>query len=146
MMMLQSTSCCGCRAEPIHFDLRKSSKIRWTQTLLRSIPKTVPNSNFTYTELHGLTTIDDPAFGLVAGQKVDILRILINSVVPAIIFDKESVLQQTLTLADLAKSLASSKRLKRAILLLLLPNAVVVSLPFRSGSHFDNEYTLLLEC
>jgi hypothetical protein len=75
----------------------------------------IEGTNFT-TAVYYATTIDNPAFGVKAGQQVQILLLQINSDIPVFIFGPEETVQFTTPMADMAESIAGSTELQNRIL------------------------------
>jgi len=73
-----------------------------------SMDPTSNDSNVTTTLLNG-TTLNNPMYGVQAGQKVDILLISINSNVPTIIVGPTEIALNAEKVANLALSIASSE-------------------------------------
>jgi hypothetical protein len=87
----------------------------------------IEGTNFT-TAVYYATTIDNPAFGVRAGQQVQILLLQINSYIPVFIFGPEETVQFTAPMADMAESIAGSTELQNRILEFLeIPRAPAVS-------------------
>jgi hypothetical protein len=75
----------------------------------------IEGTNFT-SAVYYATTIDNPAFGVKAGQQVQILLLQINSYIPVFIFGPEDTMQFTAPMADMAESIAGSMELQKRIL------------------------------
>ncbi|KAL3925866.1 MAG: hypothetical protein SGILL_000115 [Bacillariaceae sp.] len=81
------------------------------ESSLDSMTKTLSNLNVTYAEVKGATTLENPAFRTKAGQKVDILLLMLNSCIPTDIIGATEIEQYTQPLADMALDIASSQEL-----------------------------------
>lgn len=83
----------------------------------------IEGTNFT-TAVYYATTIDNPAFGVKAGQQVQILLLQINNYIPVLVFGPEETIQFTAPMADMAESIAGSTDLQNCILeFLQIPRA-----------------------
>ncbi|CAB9497417.1 expressed unknown protein [Seminavis robusta] len=71
---------------------------------------TIPGTTLT-TAVYEVTTLDNPVFGVKAGQRVQLLLLQINSDIPTAIFTASQITQNTVPLAELAKTIASSDEL-----------------------------------
>jgi len=80
------------------------------QAQLDSMMDPIPGTNLTTTVLEAVTT-DNEAFGVKAGQKVEILLLKTNSNVPTVIVGQDVTSQYVQPLADLALDIASSSTL-----------------------------------
>jgi hypothetical protein len=80
--------------------------------------RSIEGTNFT-TAVYNVTTIDNPAFGVKAGQQVQILLLQINSYIPVSVFGPEAIMQFTAPMADMAESIAGSTELQNRILAFL---------------------------
>jgi len=70
----------------------------------------IANSNLTTARLEG-TTIDNPSFGVSAGQKVEILLLNLNEDITTLVVGKGKVEEYTQPLADMTKHIASNQEL-----------------------------------
>jgi hypothetical protein len=84
----------------------------------------IEGTNFT-TAVYYATTIDNPAFGVKAGQQVQILLLQINSDIPVLVFGPEETMQFTAPMADMAESIAGSTELQNRILKFLEISPIV---------------------
>jgi hypothetical protein len=65
--------------------------------------------------VHYGTTVDNPAYGVKAGQQVQILLLQLNSDIPVFILTEEDILQHTEPLASLSELLAGNEELQNRI-------------------------------
>jgi len=70
----------------------------------------VPGKTLTTATVTG-TTLDNPVFGVKAGQKIEILIIRANSPIPSWVVFQSVLEQQKVPLAELARDIAGSKEL-----------------------------------
>lgn len=70
----------------------------------------ISSTNLT-SAVYTATTIDNPAFGVKAGQRVEILLLQINSVLPTFILLKSQIQELTPRFVDLVDDIASSTEL-----------------------------------
>ena len=77
---------------------------------LDALIEPITNSNLTTARLSG-TTIDNPSFGVAAGQKVDILLLNLNEDITTLVIGKDTVEEYTQPLADMTKHIASNQEL-----------------------------------
>lgn len=78
--------------------------------LTDSARRTVTNRNFTYA-VYNATTIDNAAYGVKAGQKVQILELRVNGNIPTVLISTNAVRSQTIPLAEAAVGIMSSAEL-----------------------------------
>lgn len=71
----------------------------------------IPETRGLTTAVFQATTINNVAFGVKAGQKVEILLLQINSDIPTLLFSKRSLDRYVVSLADLAQEIMGSKEL-----------------------------------
>jgi hypothetical protein len=91
----------------------------------------IEGTNFT-TAVYNVITIDNLAFGVKAGQQVQILLLQINSYIPVSVFGPEEIMQFTAPLADMAESIAGNAELQNRILAfleILQPTVDIVQAP-----------------
>jgi hypothetical protein len=81
---------------------------------IRGLTVVIPGTNLTYTRVVA-TTIDNPAYGVLSGQTVEILLIKINSDIPTVVLGTQATQDLTQPLADLAVSIAGSQDLLVAV-------------------------------
>jgi hypothetical protein len=74
----------------------------------------IPGTNLTYARIVA-TTIDNPTYGVVKGQTVEILLLKINSDIPTFILGTQSTQELTVPLADLSQTIAGSQDLLVAV-------------------------------
>ena len=84
------------------------------ESLLSAVQE-IPGINVT-TARYSATTLENRAFGVKAGQKVEILLLQINSNIPTFLVLKSEILLQKQNVADLASGIASSDVLVSRIL------------------------------
>ena len=77
--------------------------------------KPVPASNMTTANFRA-TTIENPAFGVLAGQVVDILLLNLNEEITTYVVGKSIVDQWTQPLADMTKNIAFNEVLLERVL------------------------------
>jgi hypothetical protein len=75
-----------------------------------SLIEPIEDSNMTTTRLNG-TTIDNPSFGVYAGQQVEILLLNLNEDITTLVVGKDNVRKYTQPLADMTKHIASNQEL-----------------------------------
>ena len=75
----------------------------------------IPNSNMTTAVLKG-TTIDNPSFGVSAGQSVDILLLNLNADITAFVVGKTVVDELTQPLADMTTHVAFNEELLERVI------------------------------
>lgn len=80
-----------------------------------SVHNSTANSNLSYAIFHQLTTIENVAFHIRGGQKVDILLLQINSNIPTSLFFKSNIIRYSKPLADLALDIMNSTILMNTI-------------------------------
>ena len=68
------------------------------------------DSNMTTALLNG-TTIDNPSFGVYAGQQVEILLLNLNEDITTLVVGKDNVKKYTQPLADITRHIASNQEL-----------------------------------
>jgi hypothetical protein len=73
----------------------------------QSVPNTTYGSNLT-SAIYEVTTIDNEAYGIIGGQKVQILLLQINSLIPTIVIVARSIDQTSIQYANLAYDIMSS--------------------------------------
>jgi hypothetical protein len=71
----------------------------------------IPDTSSLTTAVYQATTIENAAFGVKAGQKVEILLLQINSDIPTNLFVKSNVDRYSVPLADLATEIMNSEEL-----------------------------------
>jgi len=76
--------------------------------------RTVSNSNYTYA-VYNATTIDNAAYGVKAGQQIQILELRVNGDIPTVLFSTGAVRSQTIPLAEAAVGIMSSAELLDAV-------------------------------
>lgn len=81
---------------------------------LDALIEPIANSNMTTAILQG-TTIDNPGFGIRAGQKVEILLLNLNEDITTIVVGKANIEKYTQPLADMAKHIASNEELVKRV-------------------------------
>jgi len=77
------------------------------ETSFQDIDPSIPDPQLQATTLKG-TTIDNPVYGVKAGQKVEILMFRLNSIVPTAIFLTQDVKKYTVPLAEMTQKIATS--------------------------------------
>lgn len=70
----------------------------------------IQNTDLT-TAIYEVTTVANPAFGVKAGQRVDVMLLQINSDIPTQLLFKSDIEKWTLPLAEMAKQIAGSDEL-----------------------------------
>jgi hypothetical protein len=75
-----------------------------------SLIEPIKDSNMTTARLNG-TTIDNPSFGVYAGQQVEILLLNLNEDITTLVVGKDNVQKYTQPLADMTKHIASNQEL-----------------------------------
>mmetsp|Transcript_18470 Transcript_18470/g.39991 ORF Transcript_18470/g.39991 Transcript_18470/m.39991 type:complete len:752 (+) Transcript_18470:440-2695(+) len=102
---------------PTHHIPRRSAQL-FQETLtaddLLDLVEPIADSNMTTIKLQG-TTLDNPAFGLRAGQRVDVLILVLNDPITTFVVGP-SVINQTMTpLAEMTRHIASNAELLRRV-------------------------------
>ena len=67
------------------------------------------------TALISTTTIENPVFKRKAGQKIEILLIILNSKVPNAVIGEEQIQKQTGPMAEMARDISSNQELIRRV-------------------------------
>ncbi|OEU08041.1 hypothetical protein FRACYDRAFT_250263 [Fragilariopsis cylindrus CCMP1102] len=81
--------------------LNFSKSITTNSDILASKTQTIEGLTIT-TALMSIPTIENPVFKTKAGQKVEVLPIVLNSKVPTVVIGKEQIQKQTGPLAEMA--------------------------------------------
>ena len=82
----------------------------WDETTMSQQFRTLEGTNVTYAILKA-TTIDNPAFGVVSGQSVELLVLATNSNIPTLLVGTNLTRAYSAPLANLAESISSSASL-----------------------------------
>jgi hypothetical protein len=81
---------------------------------LDALLEPIPNSNMTTALLVG-TTIDNPAYGVAAGQRVEMLLLNLNTNITTYVIGSSQILDLTQPLADMASRVAGNEELRRRV-------------------------------
>ena len=81
---------------------------------LDALLEPIPNSNMTTALLEG-TTVDNPAYGVVAGQRVEMLLLNLNGNITTFVVGSSQVSELTQPLADMASHVAGNEELLRRV-------------------------------
>jgi len=110
--------------EPGDFVWAPSEQVPWRSpqifdnyldnAMIQQATVSVPGTSLTYTPITA-TTISNRAFGVSAGQKVEILLLKINSDIPTTIVGASTTEAYTGPLADLAETIAGSRELQSIV-------------------------------
>lgn len=80
------------------------------EELLRSKSQQLSGTNMTYALINA-TTLDNPVFGVKAGQHVELLLLQINSPIPTTVIGRNTTQEYMAPLADMARDIASNTQL-----------------------------------
>jgi hypothetical protein len=81
---------------------------------LDALLEPIPDSNMTTVRLSG-TTVDNPSFGVSAGQSVKILLLNLNENITTFVIGQQQVNEFTQPLADMTRNIASNQELVRRV-------------------------------
>lgn len=81
---------------------------------LDALLEPIPNSNMTTALLEG-TTIDNPAYGVVSGQRVEMLLLNLNTNITTFVVGSTQIATLTQPLADMASEVAGNEELLRRV-------------------------------